>query len=655
MKKFVFAVHNHQPVGNFDHVIRQAFELSYKPFIDLVFNLSYPRICFHFSGILYEWLEKNFPQYLDIIAEMVKRGQAEILGGGYYEPILSVIPSQDVIEQVKKLSNYIYKRFGKAPSGLWLTERVYNPKIVSQLVKCGIRYIVVDDTHLFSSGIKEEDVNDIFITENDGDKIYVFTINHNLRYLIPYREPYKTVEYINQFRRGIFVMADDGEKFGLWPKSYKLVYEDGWLKSFFETIKGSDIKMKTFSECLSEHNFKKRLVYIPTTSYFEMTEWALEPDSSIDIERFKNQSPHQYHRFIRGGIFENFFTKYYTSNMIHKRVYELSSKLNKNYTPKAADFLYKAECNCGWWHGVFGGVYLPHIRHAIYENLLECQKRIFCSTNGIDLRIDDIDFDDKKEIEVETENSYFIISPSYGGSLVEFSSKRRCVNYSSVMSRFPEAYHKKEIRDINGNVINNINTEVFYDWHERRMLLDHFISNDTTIDMFLKARYPEQGDFIPQEYKYSIKNFNKDFVNISLLREGTVWYNNFPYRIMIEKDIYITNDDGFDVRYLMKNNSDRSGEFVFLSELAFGFSSESVAPLRDLDMISQYIFYDSVRGNIKLEFSTPLRLWIFPLFTSSNSEGGIETTYQGSVIGCILKSYLNPHQETEFWIKLRVL
>lgn len=655
MKRFIFAVHNHQPVGNFEHVIREAFELSYKPFIDLVFNLAYPRISFHFSGILYEWIEKNFPEYLDKIAEMVKRGQAEILGGGYYEPILSVIPPSDIRPQIEKLSNYIEKRFGQPPSGLWLTERVYNPKIISHLVRCGIKYILVDDTHLFLSGVSEKDVNQIFITENDGDKVYVFPINHNLRYLIPYKEPYKTVEYINQFNDGVFVMADDGEKFGLWPESYKLVYEREWLKSFFETIKNAGIEMKRFCDCLAEDNSRKKLVYIPTTSYFEMTEWALDPQSLLDIERFKAQTPKEYHRFIRGGVFENFFTKYYASNMIHRRVYNLSERLNRSYNPQAADFLYKAECNCGWWHGVFGGIYLPHIRHAIYENLLECQRRIFDPSQGISLRIEDIDLDDKNEIEVETPNSYFIISPSYGGSIVEFSSKRRCVNYSSVMSRFPEAYHKKETKDINGNIINNQDTEFFYDWHERRMLLDHFITQDTTLESFSKARYPEQGDFIPQEYSYRIKNFDKNSLEISLTREGTAWYDNYPYRVAIEKNISIAEVDGFDVRYLIKNNSDRAGDFVFLCELVFGFSISCVADLRDVDFISEYVFHDSVRGDIKLEFSKPLRLWIFPIFTISNSEAGIEKTYQGSVVGCILRSYLNPSQGTELTIRMRVL
>jgi alpha-amylase len=243
MKKFIFVVHNHQPVGNFDSVIREAFEKSYRPFINLVYELIYPKVCFHFSGILYDWLEKNEPSYLKKIEEMVKRDQIEILSSGYYEPVLGVIPERDRNAQIKKMNRYISNRFGFSPKGLWLTERVFNNTIPETLKDAGIKYTLVDDTHLLTSGIKEEEANSCFTTEYNGKKIYIFTINHNLRYMIPYKEPYKTVEYINKFNDGIFVMADDGEKFGLWPESYRLVYENRWLYNFFETLKNSGIEM----------------------------------------------------------------------------------------------------------------------------------------------------------------------------------------------------------------------------------------------------------------------------------------------------------------------------------------------------------------------------------------------------------------------------
>jgi len=649
IKKFIFTVHNHQPVGNFDNVIREAFEKSYKPFIDLIYGLGYPKVCFHFSGILYEWLEKNEKSYIDKIGEMVSRNQIEILGGGYYEPILGVIPKRDRVIQIKKLSEYIYKRFGIYPKGLWLTERVFRDDVVEDVYDCGIEYILVDDSHLFTSGVDEKDVNNVFITEYNGKKVKVFTINHNLRYLIPYADVWKVIEYLKKFNEGIFVMADDGEKFGLWPESYNLVYEKRWLYNFFEAIKNSDIDMVRFIDI---KNKASKLVYIPNTSYFEMTTWALNPNDTNAIEDLRKNLPQDLKKFVKGAMFHNFFTKYYHSNFIHKKSYYISKMIEENFDERAQNYLHMAQCNCGWWHGVFGGIYLPHIRMAIYENFLRAQKIIFeKKEKKFDLKILDIDFDDKDEILVESKNNFIVISPSYGGSLIEFSSKNKFVNYAGLIERKPEAYHFKPRKDINGNIIGNIPQEFYYDWHIRRTLLDHFIKPDTDIYSFSKARYFEQGDFIPQEYEFSYRYSND--INIGLKRKGIVWEYDKKVDIEISKDINIAEFDGFDVKYKIKNISDINLTQRFGIEFAFAFARNR--GFQEIKDIKEYIFEDDVRGNIKLEFSIPIKLWIFPIETVSNSESGSEKIYQGSVLLAIYDNNINSSEEKEIFIKVRVL
>ena len=70
--------------------------------------------------------------------------------------------------------------------------------------------------------------------------------------------------------------ADDGEKFGSWPKTYKHVYEDGWLEQFLETLRRNKdwIRTTTFREAVEKLPSRGR-VYLPDASYREMMEWAL--------------------------------------------------------------------------------------------------------------------------------------------------------------------------------------------------------------------------------------------------------------------------------------------------------------------------------------------------------------------------------------------
>ena len=102
--RFLFVLHDHQPIGNFDNVFEQAYQDSYRPFLD-VFE-RYPRLkmALHTSGPLMEWLDVHHPEYLDRLARLVAAGRIEIIGGPFYEPILSMIPSRDRVGQIRLLS-----------------------------------------------------------------------------------------------------------------------------------------------------------------------------------------------------------------------------------------------------------------------------------------------------------------------------------------------------------------------------------------------------------------------------------------------------------------------------------------------------------------------------------------------------------------------
>ena len=98
---FVLAVHNHQPVGNLTEVFQQSFEQTYRPFLSVLEQFPQVKIVLHYSGSLLEWLEENQPEFINRLKKLVGRGQVEILGGGYYEPILPAIPEEDKIGQMR--------------------------------------------------------------------------------------------------------------------------------------------------------------------------------------------------------------------------------------------------------------------------------------------------------------------------------------------------------------------------------------------------------------------------------------------------------------------------------------------------------------------------------------------------------------------------
>ena len=118
--RLCLVLHNHQPVGNFDHVIEQAYRDSYLPFLDVFEGYEHLRIGLHTSGPLMLWLANNHPEYLGRLRQLVALGRVEIIGGPFYEPILTMLPSRDRIGQITKYTRWLQSEFHCAVSGMWM-------------------------------------------------------------------------------------------------------------------------------------------------------------------------------------------------------------------------------------------------------------------------------------------------------------------------------------------------------------------------------------------------------------------------------------------------------------------------------------------------------------------------------------------------------
>ncbi|MDR2884325.1 MAG: 4-alpha-glucanotransferase, partial [Deferribacteraceae bacterium] len=258
----LIGLHCHQPVHNFHNVVDEAAELSYTPFLKYAERYPNFRFVVHYSGWLLEYLCKNHKDTFNLLKKLSDRGQVEFFGGGYYEPVLSAIPSDDRRGQIDKLSALVKDKFGRTPTGLWLTERVWDPAILPDLVSCGIEDVIVDDYHFIAAGFNESSLTGYFRTEQDGLAVNIFPIDQGLRYRIPFTPAKDVMTYLKEMEtagRKMLVCFDDGEKFGLWPDTYKWVYGDpdskdaakrrGWLEDFMETVSTSeDVSMGHFAD-----------------------------------------------------------------------------------------------------------------------------------------------------------------------------------------------------------------------------------------------------------------------------------------------------------------------------------------------------------------------------------------------------------------------
>ncbi len=630
MVNFIFGIHNHQPLGNFGWVMESAYERSYRPFMEVLENYPNMKVAVHYSGPLLEWIAGNKPEHLDLLRSLVKKGQLEIVVAGFYEPVLAAIPKEDRIEQIRLLKEFA-RGLGYDAKGVWLTERVWQPELVKTLREAGIEYVIVDDYHFMSAGLSKEELFWPYYTEDGGKVITVFPIDEKLRYLIPFRPVEKTVEYLHGLDDGdeskVAVFHDDGEKFGVWPGTHEWVYKKGWLREFFDKISSDErINLMLYSEYLSR--FRPRgLIYLPIASYFEMSEWSLPARQAklfVEfVEELKRENKFERYRvFVRGGIWKNFFFKYPESNYMHKRMLMVSTLVMDK--SEARKFIFKAQCNDAYWHGVFGGVYLPHLRRAVWENIIRANT--FVSTGSF---VRDIDFDGRKEVFLENEAFYAVFKPAYGGALFEFSSKKKAVNYNDVLARRWEHYHEvpeaatpeeeskdgvASIHELGKKIPDEIRRELAYDNYLRAILQEHFIGTETTLDDYRLSRYTELGDFINGPYDFSL--FENGLI---LERDGTVAKK--PARV--EKSVRIT-EDGFTADYAVRSEA----KALFGVELNLAVHSVMENP-EEFEAESFEINDPYGMGKARIELDRKARVWKYPIKTLSQSEAGWDFIQQG--------------------------
>lgn len=344
---FAFVLHIHQPVGNFDFVFREHAEDVYRPFFDFLETRELWPIGLHVSGPLLEWLGDHDAPLHDRIGRMADEGKAELLSAGWYEPILASLDGPDRATQLGWMREELQARFGITPRGLWLTERVWTPSLTSDLAAAGIEYTLVDDHLLRRAAGADADLLRPLRAEHEGRSIRLFAIDEALRYLIPFKPAVEVADDLRRRQRAgdpFALFADDGEKFGGWPRTREWLYDRGWLAAFGDQMDAlrndGVVEMCTTAEIL-DRMAPGPIVRLPEGSYPEMDEWARGPWS-------------------------NFLDRYSEAGRLHTWMSALSAESRRRGDPVAVRrAIGRAQCNDAYWHGVFGGLYMKHLREGV--------------------------------------------------------------------------------------------------------------------------------------------------------------------------------------------------------------------------------------------------------------------------------------------------
>jgi hypothetical protein len=460
----VLLIHAHQPCGNFGHVLEKAYKDSYLSFLELLEKHPGVHLGLHYSGPLLSWIEENRPKYFIRLRSLVSSGQVELIGGGFYEPILVSIPPEDQREQITRLAGYLEGHFGRRPTGAWIAERVWEPQLPSALAGAGVSYTLVDDIHFLSAGFEPEELFGAYIAEDRGQSVWLFPGQKALRYFIPFGKVEDVITYLRDAAAvhpgGVAAMGDDMEKFGVWPGTFAHCYKAGWLEKFFAALEenSSWLRVSTPAEYLADHSPMGR-ADLPTASYTEMMEWVLPTRVRQRFHAVQKEfsARPEVLSFLRGGSWRGFFRKYSESNLLNKKMLRVSARIAaapwrrthskaSDEHAQARDLLLRAQCNDAYWHGIFGGLYAPHLRTELWRSLIRAESIADKQTAGAFMpRVELLDYDADGAFEhlFSAPEYQALLKPTDGGTLAAFDFRPVAATLINSIQRRPEAYHAR--------------------------------------------------------------------------------------------------------------------------------------------------------------------------------------------------------------------
>ncbi|MBI5418917.1 MAG: DUF1926 domain-containing protein [Deltaproteobacteria bacterium] len=684
-RTLLLCLHNHQPVGNFDFVLEEASRNSYLPFLAALARFPGIKATIHYSGYLLRWLVDNAPEVVGLLKEMVSRGQVEILGGGMYEPILALLPERDRRGQMQALAETVGNLFGKRPEGIWLAERVWEPGLASTLSAAGVKYFPLDDYHFLRAGLSLAELDGVYLTEADGGSVRVFPGSELLRYLIPFGDVEETLRAVDRMTaRDVpypaAIFADDGEKFGVWPGTHKSVYEEGWLHRFFEGIEARKdwLSTMTLAEYVARAPLRGR-IYLPACSYIEMGEWALPPGHAARfgdlLHNLRGGKFGDLKPFLQGGFFRNFLRKYEESNQLHKRMWWVSDRVEEasrrsGGAAAGRDDLYRAQCNDVYWHGVFGGLYLNHLREAAYASLLRAEEAsdsvLHSGKSGWTETVrGDLDLDGGTEVLLKTPSLTLLVHAHDGGAITEISLPRRGVALGHVLTRREEGYHAKfrraegtfdgstSIHDIIVLKDPTVLQALSVDPWQRASLREAFYREEDALEAILDETAAPLGVTAGKEARGEITRSGSRIVlsqQVPLSGPGV--------ELSLEKVLEVgAREEGFHVRYRLANHGKGTVSGKLASEWNLNFLSGSgpdrkyvwageeaalssrgvTASLREFRIVDAWRDV-VVEGRSDREFA----LLRYPVETASLSESGAEKIHQGICLRLLFPVRLPP-------------
>jgi alpha-amylase len=344
-----------------------------------------------------------------------------------------------------------------------------------------------------------------------------------------------------------------------------------------------------------------------------MESWALPPDAALRLARLQRDLGEARlagpdGALVRGGHWRNFLAKYSESNRMHKKMQALSTLCRRRGDPAGARrAIGRAQCNDAYWHGVFGGLYLPHLRDAIWRELARAEAELRLGKR-LAWEALDFDADGYPEIWIHSESFSALVGPSRGASVEEYTLFASGINYANVLTRRREAYHDlaleraaasaghgdsgtASIHDIEEGI--RLEAPPPLDQENRALLVERLLPASLDLEQYSSGDYPRVYSWARVPFHHAVQRRRGGLEIACATDEDSV---------RLAKQIRFGDKGELTVRYAW---------------------DPSVAPD---DLFTTEL---SIAGQLAIDATPAADVWRHPIETVAKSERGLDRTRQG--------------------------
>jgi 4-alpha-glucanotransferase len=635
----IIGAYNLLPEGTEEPAFEETYQVCWRPFLSVLYRFPAIAAVLHYSGTVLHWLESRHPEFLMLLEEMVLRKQIELLGGGFFGPLMPLIPGPDRLGQVELLTTFIRRSFGKRPRGCWLPDYAWEPSLASSLRSCGFDYSFLLERHFRIAGISQDDIGSPVMTEDQGRSLLIFPVFDAAE---SFPEPLPIEEALNKLvarvgEQRLYTVLFPGESAkSLWAAS-KLESPDLLFERSFTALLRDGLQFETTTPMRylkRERDFNR--AYFPGCASALLMERSMPTDAGPSLrarkgagkaaDGVKAEAPKSPARPDEGpsclvGSPRRLLLRHEESLALYAKMHYVRILVgqlrgDKSRKKTAQEELWCGQCGGAYWSGAGGGIARLPVRAAAYAALIEAEK-ITRQRGSFAAGIisADMDFDGTKEIIYQSAdiNAYVQLR---GACLSELDSFKTRTNYVNVLDSQEAG--------------------------PRRLCFRDHISEKGSFGT-------ERGGF--SDARYALVEAERPASVASLLREGQAELGGKKRSLSITKT-YSFRKGGLSVEYEVANKESKPLALRLGTDLnlALGFSAEAVALKGMRGRVELGLATDrkSVESDlnglrltniakdetIELRSDQPFALLHLPVFSSLEGDAGAEdrTAYQGCAI-----------------------